>query len=61
VRLPFGSTIPLAALALSLVLLASAQVSNLLAAGAALALGVVIYRLRRPVAAGSAFVTRMGD
>ena len=54
VRLPFGSTIPLAALALSLVLLVSAKASNLLAVGAALAVGVVIYRLRRPVVAAAA-------
>lgn len=48
VRLPFGSTIPLAALALSIGLLSSATRSNLLMAGGALAVGVVIYYLRRP-------------
>jgi amino acid transporter len=53
VRLPFGPLIPLAALALSIALLSSARGSNLLMAGGALALGVVIYVLRRPaVAAG---------
>lgn len=50
VRLPFGATIPFAALALALALLASAQKANLLAATGALALGGVIYYFRRSIA-----------
>jgi len=53
VRLPGGPLIPLAALALSLALVASATWRNLLAGGAALVVGVVIYAVRRPpMAAG---------
>jgi len=46
-RLPGGPTIPVLALLLSLALLASAQPANLLAGGIALAIGAVIYALRR--------------
>ncbi|WP_342316841.1 APC family permease [Lysobacter sp. FW306-1B-D06B] len=46
-RLPGGPLIPLAAIALSIGLLASAQVANLIAAAIALVIGAVIYRLRR--------------
>lgn len=48
VRLPLGATIPVAALALALVLLFSARITNLLPALGALGLGVVIYHFRRP-------------
>ena len=47
VRLPGGPAIPLAAVALSVGLAASASVQNLLAAGAALVVGAGIYRFRR--------------
>lgn len=50
VRLPFGPTIPIAALALAIVLLSSAKVSSLLPAVGALAMGAVIYYFRRPTA-----------
>ncbi len=46
-RLPGGPLIPLAAIALSLALLASAQPANLIAAGIALLIGAVVYRYRR--------------
>ena len=46
-RLPGGPAIPLLATALSLALLASASVANLLAAAVALAVGSVIYLFRR--------------
>jgi len=46
-RLPGGALIPMAAIALSLALLASAQVANLVAAAIALAIGAVVYALRR--------------
>ncbi|MDR0183738.1 APC family permease [Lysobacter arvi] len=46
-RLPGGALIPVAALALSLGLLASAQIANLIAAAIALAIGALVYRLRR--------------
>ena len=46
-RLPGGALIPVAAIVLSLALLASAQVANLVAAAIALALGAVVYALRR--------------
>lgn len=46
-RLPGGPAIPLAALALSLGLLASATWRNLAAAALALAAGAVVYRFRR--------------
>ncbi len=47
VRLPAGPAIPVAALALAIVFLASAQVANLIAGALGLAAGAVIYRLRR--------------
>ena len=47
-RLPGGPLIPVAAIVLSLALLASASVGNLLMGGAALALGAVVYAFRRP-------------
>ena len=48
-RLPGGPLIPLAATALSLGLLASAGVANLVAAAIALLIGALIYRFwRRP-------------
>ncbi|WP_167285393.1 APC family permease [Marilutibacter alkalisoli] len=46
-RLPGGRLIPLAALLLSLALVASAGTRNLIAAGIAVAVGAVIYLLRR--------------
>ena len=45
-RLPGGPLVPVAALALSLVFLASTSVANLWAGAAALGVGVVIYRFR---------------
>ncbi len=51
VRLPLGATIPVAALALSVALVASATRANLLAAGGALAAGGVLYCLRHLAAA----------
>ncbi len=51
-HLPGGPLIPLAAIALSLGLLASASVANLVAAAVALAVGAVIYLLRRKPGAG---------
>jgi amino acid transporter len=48
VRLPLGVTIPVAALGLSIALLASAQVSSLLPVAGALAIGAVVYYFRRP-------------
>ncbi|HEY5852397.1 MAG TPA: APC family permease [Lysobacter sp.] len=51
-QLPGGPLIPLAAIVLSLGLLASASMSNLLAAAVALLAGAVVYKFRRdPVAA----------
>ena len=51
-RLPGGPAIPIAALLLSLGLLASSTVWNLVAGGAALVAGALLYRYRRrPVAA----------
>ncbi len=47
-RLPGGPLIPVAAALLSIGLAASAEASNLLAAGIALLVGLVIYKLRRP-------------
>jgi amino acid transporter len=47
VVLPGGPTIPILALLLCLAFLASATVQNLLAGLAALAVGVVVYFLRR--------------
>lgn len=47
-RLPGGATIPIAALLVCLVFLASTQARNLIAAAIALALGAVIYAYRRP-------------
>lgn len=53
-RLPGGPLIPIAALLLSLALLASASVANLLAAAVALAVGTVIYLFpRKAVSAGA--------
>jgi APA family basic amino acid/polyamine antiporter len=46
-RLPGGPAIPVAAIVLSLGLLASASAANLAAAGVALVLGAVIHRFRR--------------
>jgi len=46
-RLPGGVLIPVAAIVLSLALLASAQVANLIAAAIALVVGAVVYALRR--------------
>lgn len=46
-RLPGGQLIPAAALLVSLGLLASATAANLVAAAVALAVGAVVYRLRR--------------
>jgi len=46
-RLPGGALIPVAAIVLSLALLASAQIANLIAAAIALAIGAVVYALRR--------------
>lgn len=46
-RLPGGPLIPIAAIVLSLGLLASASAKNLIAAAIALAIGAVIYTLRR--------------
>ncbi|GGD51392.1 APC family permease [Pseudoxanthomonas indica] len=48
-KLPGGPIIPLAALLLSLGLLASATLGNLLAAGVALAVGALLYLTRRKV------------
>jgi len=45
--LPGGRLIPLLALAISLILLAATTPANLLAGAAAIAVGAVIYRLRR--------------
>ncbi len=47
IRLPGGPTIPILALGLSLALLSSASLQNLLAGAIALAAGAVIYRFRR--------------
>ena len=49
-RLPGGALIPVAAIVLSLGLLASASIANLVAGAIALAIGAVIYRFRRPPA-----------
>ncbi|RDY68728.1 APC family permease [Lysobacter soli] len=46
-RLPGGPLIPIAAIVLSLALLASAQVANLIAAAIALVIGAVVYAFRR--------------
>ncbi len=46
-RLPGGPVIPVAAALLSLGLLASASARNLVAAGVALLLGAIVFRLRR--------------
>jgi len=48
-QLPGGPLIPIAALLLSLGLLASAKVENLIAGAIALVLGAVVYRMRRKV------------
>jgi hypothetical protein len=45
--LPGGRLIPLLALAVSLVLLLATTTANLLAGAAAIAVGAVVYRLRR--------------
>jgi amino acid transporter len=47
-RLPGGVTIPIAALIVSLVFLASAATRNLITGAIALAIGAVIFRFRRP-------------
>lgn len=49
-RLPGGYIIPLAALAISFIFLASASLNNLFAGIAALLIGAVVYRLRRKTA-----------
>jgi amino acid transporter len=46
-RLPGGPAIPVAAIAISLYLASSAGAANLVAAGAALAVGVLLYAFRR--------------
>ena len=46
-HLPGGPLIPVAAIVLSLALLASAQIANLIAAAIALVIGAVVYALRR--------------
>ncbi len=46
-RIPGGYAVPGAALALSFVFLASAELNNLVAGGAALLVGLIIYRTRR--------------
>ena len=46
-RLPGGALIPVAAIVLSLALLASAQIANLIAAGIALLVGAMVYAFRR--------------
>ncbi len=51
-RLPGGPAIPIAALLLCLVFVASATFANLLAGAVALAVGLVIYRFRRRDAVG---------
>ena len=48
IRLPGGMLIPVLAIALCLVFLASAEMRNLVAGVAALAAGLVVYRMRRP-------------
>ena len=60
IRLPLGLAIPVAALALSIALLVSANVSGLLPVGGALAVGAVIYLLRRPGRAEDAAVRSVG-
>ncbi|MFP7721872.1 APC family permease [Lysobacter sp. A3-1-A15] len=47
-RLPGGPLIPVAAIVLSLALLASASLANLAMGAAAIALGAVVYAFRRP-------------
>jgi amino acid transporter len=47
-RLPGGPAIPIAAATVSIALAASATAANLLAAAAALAVGVLVWALRRP-------------
>ena len=54
VRLPFGASIPIAALVLAIMLLGSATKANLLLGAGALAVGAVLYALRRSVAAEAA-------
>lgn len=56
IRLPGGYLIPIAALALCFVFLASATLTNLAAGGVALLVGVVIYRLRKRAPDDSAVV-----
>ena len=56
-RLPGGPAIPIAALLLSLGLLASSTVWNLVAGGAALVVGALLYRYRRRPVAASAGTT----
>jgi len=46
-RLPGGALIPVCAIVLSLALLASAQVANLIAAAVALGVGALVYLMRR--------------
>lgn len=52
VRLPFGPAIPIAALAVSAFLVASATAVNLLAGAAALVAGLAVYALRRKAPGG---------
>ena len=52
VRLPFGPAIPVAAVAVSAFLVASATALDLVAGAGALVAGLVVYALRRKGAAG---------
>jgi amino acid transporter len=49
VRLPGGPVIPIAAVVLTIGLAASATITNLIAAGAALTVGLLIFVFRRPM------------
>lgn len=60
VRLPLGHTIPLAALAVSIALLVSAAVSNLLPILGALAIGAVVYYFRQPATGEGTAVRSVG-
>ena len=53
VRLPVGPAIPLAALVVSIALLVSAAIANLIPVLGALVTGAVIYYFRRPVVGGN--------
>jgi APA family basic amino acid/polyamine antiporter len=60
VRPPFGAIIPIAALALSIALLASAQVSSLIPVLVALVIGAAVYQFRRPVTSEQMAIRREG-